>query len=869
MRDVNPLGLSLIAMLVTAPAVAQIPASMPDGAGQGLGQGEIIVTATKREQSLQDVPISVSVTDAEVVDRTHVRDLIDLQALVPSLIVAQFQNVGQTNFIIRGFGNGNGNDGIESSVGVFIDGVYRSRSSAALDDLPEIERIEVLRGPQSTLFGKNVSAGAINIVTRKPQFEWGGTAEISIGNYGLINPQASITGPLSKQIAFRIAGNVNERDGYFTNVTTAQDANNRNRRSLRADVLWQPVSDFSLRVIGDYSIIKERCCGAQTIFNGPATGAIAALGFQVSDPSRIFDRQLVYNSGVDNRVVNKGMSAQADLDLGFARLTSITAYRAQQNNATLDVDFTGADIASQAMRSSSRDITQEFRLASSGTRRLNWLVGGFYQDEHLNTGRDIRYGRHARSYINAITGNLITALESLQQAVGLPVVPNGTYFQPGQGISDFYTQRQQSYSLFGQADYKIADRLTLTGGFAYLNDYKVARSHVFLTDAFSALDLANAPGLAFVPTAVAAANPALAPLVGCLAAQGYAFGPTLPGNLFDASLGASLPFAGPSACQPGTGGPAAGANPFALDAAQFFYGNAAGHAPVNFPNSSESGVLNGDRVTYAARAAYDFGFLNAYISYSTGWKAGAFNLSSDSRPAQNGVGRSVAPEKVSVYEFGLKARFRNGYANLAIFKQAIRGFQSNPFNGTGYDLINAGKESVRGFEVDAAYRPLPWLALTGSATYLDPKYDSFGAAACVNYDPGNCTTDPVTRRSTRNLTGRRPAGIPTWTAATSATISHDFGDGVSGYLRGDYYYVANTQLSETTPPDLSTYGVNNVNASVGLTSTRSGLEAMIWVRNFTSNNYLVSTFPTAIQMGSYSGYPNQPRTYGMTLRQNF
>jgi iron complex outermembrane receptor protein len=110
------------------------------------------------------------------------RDLIDLQSVVPSLKVSQFNAVGQTNFIIRGFGNGNGNDGIESSVGVFIDGVYRSRSSSALDDLPEVERIEVLRGPQSTLFGKNVSAGAISIVTKQPQFDFGGKAEVSLGN---------------------------------------------------------------------------------------------------------------------------------------------------------------------------------------------------------------------------------------------------------------------------------------------------------------------------------------------------------------------------------------------------------------------------------------------------------------------------------------------------------------------------------------------------------------------------------------------------------------------------------------------------------------------------------------------------------------
>ena len=157
-------------------AAASAPAAAPDG--EAVMQ-RVTVTAQKREQTLQDVPISVSVTNADTIDKAHIVDLIDLQSVVPSLKVQQYNAVGQTNFIIRGFGNGAGNDGIESSVGVFVDGVYRSRTSSALDDLPEIERVEVLRGPQSTLFGKNVSAGAINIVTAKPQFKFGGSGSVA------------------------------------------------------------------------------------------------------------------------------------------------------------------------------------------------------------------------------------------------------------------------------------------------------------------------------------------------------------------------------------------------------------------------------------------------------------------------------------------------------------------------------------------------------------------------------------------------------------------------------------------------------------------------------------------------------------------
>ncbi|MEG3150267.1 TonB-dependent receptor [Sphingomonas sp. ZT3P38] len=870
MKKFELLAASAIALLSATPALAQTtPAPAAPQDEQVLTDSDdIIVTATKREQTLQDVPISVSVTGVETIEKAQIRDLIDLQSVVPSLKVAQFNAAGQTNFIIRGFGNGNGNDGIESSVGVFIDGVYRSRSASALDDLPEIERVEVLRGPQSTLFGKNVSAGAISIVTKRPAFDWGGKAEISIGNYSLMQTKATITGPLSDTLAFRVSGSLNERDGYFTNLTTGNDVNNRHRWSVRGDVLFEPSSDFSVRVIADYNLIKEVCCGVTSIYNGPATQAIKALGFPVSDTTRIFDRDVIFNTDPSNRVRGMGISGQVDWNVGIAKLTSITAYRNQINQSDQDVDFTGADIANNRTANEAKTFSQELRLTSTGDGPLSWLVGGYYQDEKLDTGRDIRFGKDARAFVNALSQGLITGLETLQAAVGTPgVVPGSTYFMPGQGIADNYRLKQRSYSLFGQVDFKVTDRLTLTGGLAYMNDRKKAVSNVVLNDKFSALNLENIAGLGFIPTAQAAMNPTFAGLLGCLQQKGYTLGATLPVNLFGASLGASLPGPGSTPCPAS----AARTNPFALNALQFFYANSPVHGPVNYPNANESGIIKGDKLTYAARIAYDLDFVNVYASYSTGWKASAINLSSDSRPPLNGVGRSAAPEEVTVYEAGLKAKFRGGFFNLAVFKQEIKGFQSNAFTGLGYSLVNAGKESVRGFEADAAYRPFNALSLTGAVTYLDPKYDSFTGAACVAYDTVRCPVNPTTglRPSFRDLSGERPAGIPKWSFSTAATLSHEFDSGIGAYLRGEFNYMSDFQLTETTPPELSTYGSQQVNASFGITSRGAQLELMFWVRNLNKDDSLISTFPTVAQDGSYSGYPNQPRTYGATLRKTF
>jgi outer membrane receptor protein involved in Fe transport len=183
--------------------------------------GDIVVTANKREETLQDTPIAVSVVDVQEIERAEIQDLLDLQTLVSSLAIRQGQTSGNTNFFIRGFGNGQNAIGLEPSVGVFIDGVYRSRSAASISDLPNLERVEVLRGPQSTLFGKNASVGVISVTTRKPQFEWAGHLETSLGNYGLHRFDAYITGPVTNTVAVALGGNFNRREGYVGDLRTA------------------------------------------------------------------------------------------------------------------------------------------------------------------------------------------------------------------------------------------------------------------------------------------------------------------------------------------------------------------------------------------------------------------------------------------------------------------------------------------------------------------------------------------------------------------------------------------------------------------------------------------------------------------------
>ncbi|CAK9039475.1 Pesticin receptor (IRPC) [Durusdinium trenchii] len=665
---------------------------------------QIIVTATKRPQTLQEVPVAVSVVDAQVIEDSQIVDLFDIQTVVPSLRVSQLQNSSQTTFVIRGFGNGANNPGIESSVGVFIDGVFRSRSASAILDLPTLERVEVLRGPQSTLFGKNVSAGAISITTKGPEYEWGGSVEATYGTFGQTIFRGSLTGPISDTVAFRISGNINNRDGTATNIVTDTDINDRDRFAVRGQLLWEPADTVSFRLIGDYNKIDENCCAAVQIQNGPATAiAIGApppfgLGEIIGDDSDPFARNATIDTDTFNRLEGYGGSLQGDWDLGFAQVTSITSYREQTDDTNTDVDFSAADLAENPQNRTFETFTQEIRIASSGDNRFDWLVGGFYFDETVELERDVTFGSQIRPFAD----NLLTLLGepgALSTLEGALMLPGGTFFGPGQGVIGDYVMDNRSFSIFGQADFEITDRLTFTGG------------------------------------------------------------------------------------------------------VQFF------DPQVSFPdptNPLDDGQLDGDQVTYSLQLAYDVtDSINTYFTYATGWKAGAFNLSSDSRPPDpvTGVGRTAGPEDPLTFTFG--------------------------------------------------------------ATYLDAEYDSFLLAPCTPFDPVNCGNG----EGSRDLSGTTPAGIHPLSVSTSMTYRHDFTDSLSGFGRLEYLHETATPLIETIPQNI-TRDVKVVNASIGF-QTEGGFDVLFWGRNLTNNNFFLQGFPTVVQAGSVSGYPNQPRTYGVTLRKSF
>ena len=834
---------------------------------------DIIVTATKRAQTLQDVPVAVSVTTEAQIERAEIRDLQDLTTEVPTLRVTQLQSSANTNFIIRGFGNGANNAGIEPSVGVFVDNVYRSRSAARINDLPDLERIEVLSGPQSTLFGKNASAGVISVITREPQFDFGGQAEVSYGNYDSMVAKGIVTGPITDSIAASIGGGINKRDGYIYDEALDRDTNERNRWFTRGQLLFKPNDLFKVRLIGDYEKTDEDCCATVLLQNGFTGAAVNAVGGQFSDPADPFADVVYSNFPSTNEIENWGFSGQVDLGYGPFGITSITAYRGVDALTDQDSDFTSADLISENSQDLGiRTFTQEFR-ATAAFGPASVLLGAFYFNEEIEQSNDLLLGSDFRSYADLLirtqTDGAFTAdtAEAVIRALD-PTIPDDPFFGNGQGLDEAYTLDDEAISLFGQVDFEVTDRLTLTAGLNYTRDNKTFTTNTTTSDVFSTIDLVEVGGIGIYQQALSTTiGDALMLGRPATAAEIQAFAGNSPA-LYGQIAAGSQAFADANASNPDV-------NPLlGLQALQFL-------PPFqNVPNAVESGKIKDDDLALTLRAAYDLSEdVNLYASYATGYKPPSVNLSRDSRPTPadrqalvaaglavpnlTAGSRYAEAEESEVYEIGIKGNWGLAQLNFAAFRQSITGFQSNIFTGTGFFLANAGEQQVTGFEFDGTMFPVEPLMLRLAITYLDAEYTDF----------------PVS--GVGDLGGQPVAGVPPIALTASGQYTHEFGNGAQLIARAAYHYESSVEVIEGLPGfiDLGQEAaigvvrpfprqVDDVSASLSWISDM-GLEVSVWGRNLLNDRYLLTIFDTPIQPLSFSGYPNQPRTYGITARYKF
>ncbi len=388
--------------------------------------GSVVVTAQGRAQALADVTVAITAVTAEALTQSGASDIRQLNQLAPSLLVSSTGSEANGSARIRGIGTVGDNPGLESSVAVFIDGVYRSRTGAGLNELGDIDRVEVLRGPQGTLGGRNSSAGLISIISKSPSFAgFSGGAEATYGNYDHIRVGGNLNVPLGESLAARVDAVYVKRDGFYYDPVNDTDVNDRDRFFVRGQMLYEPSSDLSVRIIGDYTQRNEKCCAAIYVgrdvnpfvgnLNNPSTlpttsATPTATGNNIINVLRDLGQPLAsFNPGYDRTIYvspgrsfggkteDWGISGQIDYDFGGAKLTSITAYRDYLSSQGSDTDYSQVDILYRADNGNSsrsfKTFSQELRLQGEAfDGKLDWLIGGYFANEDLRATDNLRFG---------------------------------------------------------------------------------------------------------------------------------------------------------------------------------------------------------------------------------------------------------------------------------------------------------------------------------------------------------------------------------------------------------------------------------------------------------------------------------------------
>ena len=904
-------GFTLLPQAAMAQEVAE-EGDLVDNADVDDGAPVIVVTAQGREQVLADVPVAINAVSSEQLQRSGTNDIRELTQVAPSLLVSSTGNEANGSARIRGIGTVGDNAGLESSVAVFVDGVYRSRSGNALSELGPLDRIEILRGPQGTLGGRNSSAGLISIYTAAPEFNFGGHGSITYGNYDALRLEAGVTGPVSDTIAARIDGVFFQRDGFYNDVVNDTDVNNRDRYLLRGQVLFEPSEDISFRLVGDYSKKDEACCAATFVqtdfaplarlsddipplsaeakfdYPGTATPALTSTSNPIipillglgQNPAALnggtFNRDIYVTPGRSyfGETEDFGVSGELNWNFGNTTLTSITGYREYSNNQASDTDYTQVDILYRAPGDNAgarefETFTQELRLSGSTFNdRLEWLVGGFYANEKLQSRDNLRFGNDYGTFANCRLANAlqpslgplgITVPDTTQANCFSPAafgaIQSGAVFGAATpaivaginnlatlndlgGTGDVYNQQSESFAVFTHNIFHITDRLDLTLGLRYTNETKD-------------FDATFGNDNTVCPTNRAL----LTPLLGVPALQAFAGG----------LLGLS--------CQ--------------------------GNSTAELDGLSLSDSRDEDEFTGTAVLSYKpTDDLLLYASYSRGYKAGGFNL--DRSALAPPVALDVTnidvsnlqfnEETVDAFELGAKYSTREFGLSLAAFRQEFSNFQLNTFNGTVFlvqninacsdDLGGADRDSsattgacssdnvvpgviAQGVEIEATLNPASDFGINVGLTYADTSFQN----DLIGNDRG-APLDPALRL----LPGDNMSNAPEITVTSSLSWTPPIGN--SG-MRGLVFVNSRLVSDYNTGSDLL-YGKEQdgyviVNGRIGLTNIADRFAIEGWVQNMFNKNYTQVAFntPFVAEQQTYSAFLAEPRTYGITLRGEF
>ena len=833
---------ALVSLVHAPPLLAQDTAAATDDVeAEPTRLDGLTVTAQKRDEQLQDVPIAVTALSQELLQDTGVRDVKDLQVLVPGLTVTSTQSDVQTVARIRGVGTVGDNTGLESSVGIVIDGVYRPRNGVGFGDLGEIERVEVLKGPQGTVFGKNTSAGVINVITRRPSYEHAVESEMTVGTYGALGVAGSYNNALGDKAAMRIYAAKREREGFMEVHTgagprTEHDDYDQDFYSLRSQLLLEPTDNLDVNVIADYTRREENCCTGATIVRGPAAAIIDALAPDegVSPSADPFAREAWSNRDTAQDIKDKGLSGQADWNtpwFGGATLTSITAWRDWQAVNGVDYDFSTADLIYRNPEvgdnfTGFETFTEELRLTGS-TDSIDWMVGLFYSDEDLARNEAYRIGPAYEPYlstallarINPALAGLPNAPLFLSEATGQPF---GTSFI-GHGASDTYEQNAKSLSLFSNNTWHATDALDLTFGLRYTREDKELDSTYSNPNGSAGCSSYFTPTGQLDPAALGRISQAL-----------------LSRGVPAEALPAIIPQVVAFTCLPW---------------ANALHNGRATHQERN--ESEWSGTF---------KAAYRFNDeVMAYFSAARGYKAGGFNL--DRVQSSNGLSSGTAGivpvndtsfpgEFVDSYELGAKTTWAGGnlLLNATLFHQTYSDFQLNSFLGTSFVVRSIPEVVSKGIDTEILWQTgLDGLMLQGGLMYADTQYGD----------------DPLPDADLAALPGNRVSFAPKWSATAAITYEWDFADSLLGRFNIGAKYMSDYNTGSDLDVEKMQEAFTTVNARLGIGARDQRWMIEAWAQNLTDAEYIQVGFDAPLQTGSFNAFLGAPRTYGLTLRLKF
>lgn len=810
---------------------------------------EITVHATKRAAPLQDVPIAITVIDSESLRQAGVDSLRDLRRAMPGFSVASSQTeTNASTFRLRGIGTAGNNIGFESSVGVFLDDVYLSRPGVALTDLVDVEQIEVMRGPQGTVFGRNTSAGALNIRTRKPDLvEEEYWLSLGAGNYNARRLAAGINVPLVvDKVGLRLSGSMRDRDGFVTS-TTGADSRTRDRQFLRGQVLWRIGDDVTLRLIGDYSNADEQCCDAPITTDTPlvALGAFAAAGLPADGGAPVSgaiarEDRISNSEGFESDFTQQGVSTEVTWNINdVMSLTYLGAYRDYESDTVQNSDLVNIDVFTAPGSASDTGLFDEIRFQSHELRltgandRLDWLIGINVADERIEQGISLQLGSDFAAYVDAAAwyGLIIpatsgTALEAIALPTGgtfgdvltsaSPTVAFAGGLDPvGAFAGNRYRQHSKPWSIFTHNTFLLSDRLDVIVGLRYIDEDKEGS---FTQDS--------------------ASNPA------CFATLGNAAALLPASDIgFAAAAFACFPFAVP-ADVPGTPLP-----------------------------STFAGEFKDDELMYTGKLMYHVSdSVGVYAGLTHGFKSGGFNL--DATAAILGADPRFRSETVDSWELGLKGYWLEDKlrANVTMFHMSMDDFQVTEFTGLQFVTFNVPDVKSSGVEVEMKALLSENITLELATIYNDARYSR------------NCTGGTaISAPEISALCGYDLSNAPEWSGTLGAEYFGELTDRLDFNLYGSLEFSSDyrTGIQAVDPTSLVPLvddiqdSYTKLNLGLELRPPEGNWSIRFWGLNVFDERTHHTSFNaplrgiSAIGTAARGVFLDAPRTYGADFRINF